>query len=151
MNAAVAVGGTVAVAGAATVYYCSKGDKDDNSHQMLPSGSGSSTIGGTVPAAPAARRTVIFDSVAAAETWVTENGWTCLLCVGNSAAGYTEQSFQASQALAPPNGLAASHTTLCASGVCSQSATAAVRELLEGEAAGSPVGALCSGRCISRP
>ena len=108
MNAAVAVGGTVAVAGAATVYYCSKGDKDDNSHQMLPSGSGSSTIGGTVPAAAAARRTVIFDSVAAAETWVTENGWTCLLCVGNSAAGYTEQSFQASQALAPPNGLAAS-------------------------------------------
>ena len=111
MNAAVAVGGTVAVAGAATVYYCSKGDKDDNSHQMLPSGGGS-TIGGTVPAAAAARRTVIFDSVAAAETWVTENGWTCLLCVGNSAAGYTEQSFQASQALAPPNGLAASHTTL---------------------------------------
>jgi hypothetical protein len=111
MNAAVAVGGTVAVAGAATVYYCSKGDKGDNSHQMLPSGGGS-TIGGTVPAAAAARRTVIFDSVAAAESWVTENGWTCLLCVGNSAAGYTEQSFQASQARATQRPRCISHNAV---------------------------------------
>ena len=45
-------------------------------------------------AAAAVRQTVFFDSLDLMETWVTESGWTCLLLVGNNAAGYTEETFQ---------------------------------------------------------
>ncbi len=40
------------------------------------------------------RQQVVFDSVDLMEAWVAEGGWTCLLLVGNNAAGYTEQAYK---------------------------------------------------------
>jgi hypothetical protein len=37
---------------------------------------------------------VVFGSIDLMETWVAEVGWTCLLLVGNNAAGYTEQAYK---------------------------------------------------------
>ena len=43
---------------------------------------------------PTPRQQVVFDSIDQMESWVAEGGWTCLLLVGNNAAGYTERAYK---------------------------------------------------------
>lgn len=50
--------------------------------------------GGAAGAGPTPRQQVVFDSIERMESWVEEGGWTCLLLVGNNAAGYTEQAYK---------------------------------------------------------
>ena len=50
--------------------------------------------GGGADGTAAVREQVVFDSIDEMEAWVVDGGWTCLLLVGNNAAGYTEQAFQ---------------------------------------------------------
>ena len=92
----VAAGACVVAGAAAAAYYCGKGDDEDapnggDAQESSGGGSSPNPLGGGGGGAAAAQ--VVFESVDAMEAWVVDGGWTCLLIVGNNAAGYTEEAF----------------------------------------------------------
>lgn len=105
--------------------------------------------GGADGSAAAVRQTVVFDSIDLMETWVKESGWTCLLLVGNNAAGYTEEAFQVWASLARSRfsslvqrqslDLTLAYPTRS---MGSQDATVSVRQLLESSPADTHIGAI---------
>ena len=85
----VAVGAVVVAGAAATAYYCAgKGGGTPNGGADAAGAASLNPLSGGAAAGQG-----VFDSVEAMETWVAEGSWTCLLIVGNNAAGYTEPAF----------------------------------------------------------